>query len=109
MRVNDLFTADPDGNISDFGMDWDNDFQIDWSFPWDWNSSHQEIMNEFDYSVVQINPPANPNDPDDHCYTGYFNLISVDNRGLKEIVPMNWQFDWDQEEERCEVGPKSND
>ena len=109
VSVSNIFTVDPDGNISDFGIDWNNDFEIDWSFPWDWNNSHREIFNEFDYSVVTINPPADPNDSDDHCYTGYFNLISEDNLGLKEIIPMKWQFDWDQEEERCEVGPRNND
>ena len=28
VRTQSLFTADPDGTISDFGMDWDNDFEI---------------------------------------------------------------------------------
>ena len=109
VRVTDLFSVDPDGNITDFGMDWNNDFQIDWTFPWDWNYSHQEIIHDFDYSVVQINQPVNPNDPDDHCYTDYINLISKDDRGLKTISPMKWRFDWDEDEERCEVGPHSDD
>ena len=40
VSASDIFAVDPDGNISDFGMDWDNDFEIDWSFPWDWNESY---------------------------------------------------------------------
>ena len=102
-----LFTVDPDGNIANFGIDWDNDFEIDWSFPWDWNSSYTEQDTDFNYSLIQINEPANPNNPDDHCYSEYFNLISEDNRGLKEISPMKWRFDWDEEQEVCLFGPRS--
>ena len=107
--VRDLFSVDPDGNITDFGMDWNNDFQIDWTFPWDWNTSHSETMHDFDYSVVQINAPVDPNNPDDHCYTDYINLISKDDRGLKTISPTKWRFDWNEDEERCEVGPYPED
>ena len=107
VHYNDLLTADPDGNITDFGMDFDNDFEIDWSFPWDWNSSYDERYAEFDYSLIQINPPANPNDSDDHCHSDYFHLISEDNRGLKEIIPMKWTFDWDEDEQICLFGPRN--
>jgi hypothetical protein len=107
VSASDIFAVDPDGNISNFGMDWDNDFEIDWAFPWDWNNSYSETLSEFNYSVVAINPPANSNDPDGSCYTDYFNLIAEDNHGLKEIHPMKWRFDWDTEEQVCLMGQRS--
>jgi len=107
VSATDIFAVDPDGNISDFGMDWDNDFEIDWSFPWDWNESYSETMPQFDYSLMIINPPTNTNDPDGFCSTGYMNLIAEDNLGLKEISPLKWRFDWDTEDQICLTGQRS--
>jgi len=107
VSASDVFAVDPDGNISDFGMDWDNDFEIDWSFPWDWNVSYSETMPQFNYSLMTINPPTNTNDPDGFCSTGYMNLIAEDNLGLKEIKPLKWRFDWDTEEQICLTGQRS--
>ena len=103
-----LFTADPDGTISDFGMDWDNDFEIDWSFPWNWSESDSTTIHDFNYTQISINSPEVPIHSDSRCYANYINLISVDNQGLKKIIPMQWSFDYDEENERCKVGPSTN-
>ena len=107
VRATDFFASDPDGNITNFGMDWDNDYEIDWSFPWDWNASHSETFAEFNYSVVTIHPPANQNDLDGYCSTDYLNLIAEDELGLKEIQPVKWIFEWDSENQVCLVGPRT--
>ena len=107
VSASEIFAVDPDGSIADFGMDWDNDFEIDWSFPWNWNESHSEKMPQFDYTLMTINPPTNTNNPDGFCSTGYMNLIAEDNLGLKEIKPMKWRFDWDTEEQVCLTGLRS--
>ena len=108
VSVNDFFVLDPDGNITDFGMDFDNDFEIDWSFPWDWNSSQTSWNIYFNYSLIQINEPENPQS-DSRCETGWMNVIAEDNQGLKEIQPTKWYFDWDDQDNNCMVGPRNND
>ena len=107
VSASDFFAVDPDGNIADFGMDLDNDFEIDWSFPWNWNESYSETMPQFDYSLIIINPPGATNNPDAFCSTGYMNVIAEDNLGLKEIRPVKWRFDWDTEEQICLIGQRS--
>ena len=99
----DFFVVDPDGAIVNFGLDFDNDFQIDWSFPWDWNSSHTDYNIDFNYSLIEIPEPTNPQS-DSMCETGWMNLIAEDDLGLKEISPFKWYFDWDDNENECEIG-----
>ena len=102
--VTDFFVIDPDGTVADFGLDFDNDFQVDWSFPWDWNSSYSSNNIDFNYNLVNISEPTNPQS-DSRCETGWMNLIAEDNLGLKEILPFRWYYDWDNENKLCEIGP----
>ena len=60
---------------------------------------------DFNYTQITINSPEEPIYSDSRCYANYINLISVDNQGLKKIRPMQWSFDYDEENERCKVGP----
>ena len=101
---NELYTVDPDGNITDFGMDWDNDFEIDWNFPWNWSSPNSTVLSDFNYSMIEIHEPENLNDPDAYCTTDYMNLISIDDDGGKQISPIKWTFKWDEDEQHCLVG-----
>ena len=103
VRVNDFFVVDPDGTVASFGLDFDNDFQIDWYFPWDWNTSYTNNNIDFNYSLIEIPEPTNPNS-DSRCETGWMNLIVEDDLGLKEIRPFKWYFDWDDNEQECEIG-----
>ena len=105
---NEFFTVDPDGNVTDFGMDWDNDFSIDWTFPWaDWSNPNSSSYPEFNYSMISIIEPDNYNDSDSYCSTDYMNIISIDENGLKEIIPVKWRFKWHSEEQYCITGISS--
>ena len=104
VRVTDFFVVDPDGIVLAAGLDFDNDFEIDWSFTGDWNSSYSSPNIEFNYNLIQLITPENPSS-DSKCETGWINLIAEDGLGLKEIQPTKWYFDWDNEKAVCLVGP----
>jgi hypothetical protein len=57
--------------------------------------------------MISIIEPDNYNDSDSYCSTDYMNIISIDENGLKEIIPVKWRFKWHSEEHYCITGISS--